>query len=46
MTICCNIICPQRFDCALFSRALEVNSGKEKVFEEVICKEYDKYEKK
>lgn len=28
ITICCNVVCPERFGCGCFSRAMDVNSGK------------------
>lgn len=28
ISICCNVKCPDRHDCAKFQRALDVNSGK------------------
>ncbi len=45
MTICCDVLCPQRFECKQFLRALDVNSGKEKVYEEVRCKDFNQFEK-
>ena len=45
MTICCKVSCPQRLECALFQRALDVNSGKIKVYEEVECVNFNHYEK-
>ena len=45
MTICCNTSCPQRFDCRQFQRALDVNVGKEKVYEIIDCVNFNNYEK-
>lgn len=45
MTICCDVTCPQRMECAKFSRALDVNAGKVKVYEMVECVNYSQYEK-
>lgn len=28
ISICCNVKCPDRFTCAQFSRAMDINSGK------------------
>lgn len=45
MRICTNVRCPQRFDCKLFSNALEVNAGKVKVYDAVECTNFNQYEK-
>lgn len=45
MTICCDVGCPQRFDCRKFQRALDVNQGKEKVYDIVECVKFNQYEK-
>lgn len=44
-TICCKVDCPQRMECGQFQRALDVNAGKEKVYEIVECVNYSRYEK-
>lgn len=44
--ICCNVECPQRWDCQKFQRALDVNSGKiVKDYKEVKCERCNEYEK-
>ena len=43
ISICCNTKCGERFSCAKFSRALDVNSGKIKArYYEVEKCEYEK----
>lgn len=41
--ICCKVSCPERFSCAKFARALDVNGGKIKAnYREVDKCEYEK----
>jgi hypothetical protein len=28
VSICCDVACPERFSCAQFARAMDVNAGK------------------
>lgn len=43
VSICCNLKCAERFSCAKFARALDVNSGKIKSgYYEVEKCEYEK----
>lgn len=44
MTICCDVRCPQRMECRQFQRALDVNAGKESVYEIIECKDFSKFE--
>lgn len=43
--ICCRTDCPERFSCQKFSRALDVNQGKLKLFEIITCNNFNQYEK-
>ena len=45
MTICTNVTCPQRMECAQFQRAIDVNAGKVKVYDIIECNHCDRYEK-
>lgn len=43
VSICCRVQCPNRFSCAKFGRALDVNAGKIKAnYYEVDKCEYEK----
>ena len=44
--ICCNVKCPDRFSCAKFARAMDVNSGKIlSGYQIVECNNHSEYEK-
>lgn len=46
ITICCDVSCRVRLECAKFTRALEVNSGRIRSgYVEVKCENGSEYEK-
>lgn len=45
MTVCCDVTCPQRLECAKFLRALDVNAGKVVKYEIAECTGLSEYEK-
>lgn len=46
VNICCNVNCSERFSCACFSRALDVNAGKIlKGYRIIECKKGNYWEK-
>lgn len=45
MTICCDVTCPRRMECAKFQRALDVNAGKSRVYDIVQCERLSEYER-
>lgn len=42
VSICCDVKCRERFSCAKFTRALDVNAGKIRSYYEVDKCEYEK----
>lgn len=45
VSICCDVTCRRRMECAQFSRALDVNAGKVKLYYIIECKDFNGYEK-
>ena len=43
--ICCNVSCPDRLECQMFRRAMDVNAGTIRSYEIIECINHNYYEK-